>query len=89
LGRFRTNKTEPTEKIQTGVFIKWKTFSRPLFQKEGFEIWGCSFVSQTQERKKEGKKVSELKLSSAEKNFQTRFLGLLEKQSKIWRYGRS
>jgi len=35
------------------------TFSRSLFQKEGFEIWGCSFVS-------------ELKLkstSSAEKNF--------------------
>jgi len=23
-----------------------KTFSRSLFQKEGFEIWGCSFVSE-------------------------------------------
>jgi len=23
LDRFRTNRSEPTEKIQTGVFIKW------------------------------------------------------------------
>ena len=31
-------------------FREKQTFSRPLFQKEAFEIWGCSFVSKKRTR---------------------------------------
>jgi len=55
-----------------------KMFSRSLFRKEGFEIWGCSFVS-------------ELKLrstSSTEQNFADEIIWIIlktEQNLKIWK----
>ena len=44
LKRFHTNRTEPTEKIQTGVFIKWKAVFKNLFLLRHFFCHVTSWV---------------------------------------------